>query len=115
MKITLERIDNLLKGYRDERPTLLFLLQQELSKEAPSKTTAEKLDEELSLYSVLEESVMKLNSHDRPIVLFYYFSEQRVSIPDTAAYFDVDRSTVSRVLAKAKKSLVAIMNRGERT
>ena len=89
-----------------------FFYSKNFRRKRRPKATAEKLDEELSLYSVLEESVMKLNSHDRPIVLVYYFSEQRVSIPDTAAYFDVDRSTVSRVLAKAK-SLVAIMNRGE--
>lgn len=115
MNITRERVDSLLKGYRKERPTLTVLLEQELSKEMPSKSTAETLDKELSLYSALAESIMKLNSHDRPVVLFHYFSEEHMSISDTAAHFDIDTSTVVRILARAKKSLVLIMNRNERT
>ena len=39
MNITRERVDSLLKGYRKERPTLTVLLEQELSKEMPSRST----------------------------------------------------------------------------
>jgi len=110
VKITAEKVDSLLKGYRQEYPFLIDFLNEELSKERPSKEIVEKTEFEIYLYDLLFETVMSLNYRYRIPLISHYFSKTPKTYDQVAAEMGVWTSTHSRRLKEGKKRVLALMN-----
>jgi len=110
MKLTDEKISDLLKGYRMEYPLLRDYLREELSKEQPSKKAYEDTVRELYLYELLHKTVMSLQFRYRNTIICRFFSENPKTVEQTALELGIDPSTVCRRTKEGSKRILAIMN-----
>lgn len=110
MRITADKVDSLLKGYRKEYPFLIDFLQEELSKERPSRDIVEKTEYEIFLYELLCKAVMSLNFRQRIPIISHYFSEKPKTYDQVAMEMGVWTTTHWRRLKAGKKQILALMN-----
>lgn len=110
IKLTDEKVNDLLKGYRSEYPILKDYLQEVLSKEQPSKEVYQDTFQELFLYELLHKTAMSLEFRLRISIISQYFSENPKTVEQTAVELGVWPSTQVRRVKEGRKRILAIMN-----
>jgi hypothetical protein len=110
IELTDEKINDLLKGYRTEYPRLREYLQEELSKDNPSKNVYQDTFQELYLYELLHKTVLSLELRFRIPIIKQYFSANPKTFEQTAVELGVWPSTHFRRIKEGRKRILAIMN-----
>lgn len=110
IELTDEKINDLLKGYRTEYPRLRDYLQEELSKDNPSKKVYQDTFQELFLFELLHKTVLSLEFRFRTPMIRQYFSENQKTFEQTAVELGVWPSTHFRRIKEGRKRILAIMN-----
>ncbi len=110
MKLTAEKVLSLLNGYYEEPRYLLLLLLKEEEKKPVNQKAIQAIEDELSLFDLLFDAVMSLNSREKCYIIVRYFSGEKLTFREMSERLECDTSTLARRHKTAIKAITKTIN-----
>lgn len=110
MKITAQKVESMLNGYSEEPRHLILLMMEEKGRFPINQKSIQAIEAELSLFDILFDAVMSLESNQKCCVMFLYLSGKKPTLRQVCEHFECETTTITRRRRRAIQNITQIMN-----